>query len=184
MGNTSAALGPLELVGGIWVVGDSRRPGGTWLEFRAEGLYRQRSAGDGELIPWPRIMLGVGVYIGRGYPRTGQYTLAGMLGNLPGPFRGHGGGHLDMTLRHPYEDRKLTFDRHTRAYRLLDTFLLEELLSQIVAANEAHRLGDPDLLGQVVGRLTSLSPWMTRRRLSEAVAEAWRGSHGPLGSRP
>ncbi|WP_405426649.1 hypothetical protein [Streptomyces erythrochromogenes] len=107
-----------------------------------------------------------------------------MLGNLPGPFRRHGGGHLDMTLRHPYEDRKLTFDRHARAYRLLDTFLLQELLSQIVAANEAHRLGDPDLLGQVVGRLTSLSPWLTRRRLSEVVAEAWRGSHGPLGSRP
>ncbi|MFE2478762.1 hypothetical protein [Streptomyces sp. NPDC059389] len=183
MGNTSAALGPLELVGGIWVVGDSRRPGGTWLEFRAEGLYRQ-SAGGGELIPWPRIMLGVGVYIGRGYPRTGQYTLAGMLGNLPGPFRGRGGGHLDMTLRDPYEDRKLTFDRHARAYRLLDTFLLEELLSHVVAADEAHRLGDPDLLGQVVDRLTSLSARMTRRRLSEAVAEAWRGSDGPSGGRP
>ncbi|MET9319441.1 hypothetical protein ABZX75_04480 [Streptomyces sp. NPDC003038] len=80
-----------------------------------------------------------------------------------------------MTLRHPYEDRKLTFDRHARAYRLLDTFLLEEVLSQVVAADEAHRLGDRDWLRHVVARLALLSPWLTRRRLSEAVEEAWRG---------
>ncbi|MFE9804833.1 hypothetical protein ACFYP6_39620 [Streptomyces goshikiensis] len=98
-----------------------------------------------------------------------------MLGNQPGPFQRRGGGHLDMTLRHPYEDRKLTFDRHPRAYPLLDTFLLEELLSQVVAADEAPRLGDPDELTRVVGRLAQASPRMTRRRLSAAVEEAWRG---------
>ncbi|MFG2410551.1 hypothetical protein [Streptomyces goshikiensis] len=175
MVDTRTALGPLERAGDVWVVGDSGRSGGSWLEFRAEGLYRQASDGDGELIPWSRIMLGISVYVGRGHPRTGQYTLAGMLGNLPGPFRGRGGGHLDMTLRHPYEDRKLTFDRHARAYPLLDTFLLEELLSQVVAADETPRLGDPDWLTRAVGRLAQLSPRMTRRRLSAAVEEAWRG---------
>lgn len=175
MGDTHTALGPLELIDEHWVVGDSRRPGGSWLEFRVEGLYRQGHDGEGELIPWSRIMLGVRVYIGRGYPTHGQYSLLGMVGNLPGPFRGRGAGHLDMTLRHPYEDRKLTFDRHARAYRLLDTFLLEEVLSQVVAADEAHRLGDRDWLRHVVARLALLSPWLTRRRLSEAVEEAWRG---------
>jgi hypothetical protein len=175
MVETRTALGPLERAGDVWVVGDSGRSGGSWLEFRAEGLYRQAPDGDGESIPWSRIMLGISVCIGRGQPRTGQYTLAGMLGNLPGPFRGRGGGHLDMTLRHPYEDRKLTFGRHARAYPLLDTFLLEELLSQVVAADEAHRLGDPAWLTRVVGRLAPPSPRMTRRRLSEAVEEALRG---------
>lgn len=175
MVETRTALGPLERSGDVWVVGDSGRSGGSWLEFRAEGLYWQAHDGDGESIPWSRIMLGISVYIGRGYPRTGQYTLAGMLGNLPGPFQGRGGGHLDMTLRHPYEDRRLTFDRHARAYPLLDTFLLEELLSQVVAADEAPRLGDPDWLAQVLGRLAPLSPRLTRRRLSEAVEAARRG---------
>ncbi|MFJ9341925.1 hypothetical protein ACIRP0_21875 [Streptomyces sp. NPDC101733] len=80
-----------------------------------------------------------------------------------------------MTLRHPYEDRQLIFDRPPRAYRLTYTFLLEELLSQLVAADEAHRLGDRDWLRRVVGRLTPLSPWLTRRRLGEAVEEARRG---------
>ncbi|WP_405982407.1 hypothetical protein [Streptomyces sp. NBC_00158] len=120
-------------------------------------------------------MLGISVYIGRGYPRSGQYTLAGMLGNLPGPFQRRGGGHLDMTVRHPYEDRRLTFDRHARAYPLLDTFLLGELLSQVVAADETPRLGDPDWLARVVGRLAQPSLRMTRRRLSATVEEAWRG---------
>ncbi|GGS92079.1 MULTISPECIES: hypothetical protein [Streptomyces] len=174
MADARTALGPLERVEDLWVVGDSRRVGGSWLEFRTEGLYRQAPEG-GELIPWFRIMLGVGVYLGRGYPRSGQYTMAGMLGNMPGPFRGHGGGHLDMTLRHPYEDRKLTFHRHARAYRIIDTFLLEQLLSQLVTANEAHRLGDPDWLSRVVARLTPLSPWLTRSRLTRAVEEAWQG---------
>ncbi|APU39118.1 hypothetical protein [Streptomyces sp. TN58] len=174
MGDVHTALGPLELVEGVWVIGDSRRPGGSWIEFREEGLlHRQARRGESELIPWSRIMLGMAVYVGRGYPRSGQYTLAGMLGNMPGPFRGHGGGHLDMTVRHPYEDRRLAFDRPARPYRLLDTFVLEQLLSQVVAAGEAHRLGDPDWLRTVVGRLESLNARMTRSRLCAAVGEAW-----------
>ncbi|NXY96633.1 hypothetical protein HYE82_20030 [Streptomyces sp. BR123] len=175
MGDSRTALGPLELVEGIWVVGDSGRPGGSWLEFREEGMYRRARDGDGELIPWSRIMLGIAVYVGRGYPSHGQYTVAGLLGNVPGPLRAHGRGHLDVTLRHPYGDHKLTFDRHPRAYRVGETFLLEELLSQVVAAKEAHRLGDPDWLGRAVGRLEPLGPWLTRRNINEAVKEACWG---------
>ncbi|WP_281179470.1 hypothetical protein [Streptomyces megasporus] len=33
----STSLGPLELVDGRWVVGDARRPDGSWVEFRPEG---------------------------------------------------------------------------------------------------------------------------------------------------
>ncbi|WP_162793378.1 hypothetical protein [Streptomyces globosus] len=79
-----------------------------------------------------------------------------------------------MTLRHPYEDRKLTFTRHAHAYRIIDTFLLASLLSQLVEAGEAHRLGDPEWLSRVVGRLTPLSPWLTRNRLTQAVEQAWQ----------
>ncbi|MGW7103856.1 hypothetical protein [Streptomyces sp. NPDC054838] len=174
MADTRTALGPLERVDGTWAIGDRSRPGGSWIEFRAEGLYRHGRGGDGESIPWSRIMLGVGVVIGRGHPNHGQYSLLGMLGNLRGPFSGRGGGHIDMTLRHPYENRELTFVRHARAYRLFDTVLLQEMLSQVVAADEAQRLGDPDWVEHLVGRLELLTPWPKGSRLSEAVEGAWR----------
>lgn len=154
-----ASLGPLERVDGRWGVGDAVRPGRTWVEFREDGLYRHTGAPEGELVPWPRIMLGVGVTIGRGYPsKGGDFTILGLLAGVRG-FRGRGTGHLDMTLRHPYEDQRLDFHRHPRWYRLLEVSLLQELLGQTVAAKEAPRLADTEWLDRVVERLASTSTW-------------------------
>ncbi|MFE7046512.1 hypothetical protein ACFU9X_46275 [Streptomyces atratus] len=62
--------------------------------------------------------------VGRGCPaRGGNFTLLGLLGGLPG-FKGRGGGHLDMTLRHPYEDRRVDFHRHRRWCRVFEILLL------------------------------------------------------------
>ncbi|MFH8405901.1 hypothetical protein ACH4FX_14150 [Streptomyces sp. NPDC018019] len=48
----SASLGPLERIDGHWVVGDCFRPGGLWLEFRADGMYQHaRTPADELLIP-------------------------------------------------------------------------------------------------------------------------------------
>ncbi|GGT57057.1 hypothetical protein P6B95_01195 [Streptomyces atratus] len=55
----------------------------------------------------------------------GNFTLLGLLGGLPG-FKGRGGGHLDMTLRHPYEDRRVDFHRHRRWCRVFEILLLAE----------------------------------------------------------
>ncbi|MFI1801114.1 hypothetical protein ACH427_27685 [Streptomyces sp. NPDC020379] len=165
-------LGPLELIDGRCLVGDSRHPGGSWVEFRTQGLHRHVPDAEGELIPWARIMLGIGVIVGRGYPaKGGKFTMLGLLGGLPG-LKGRGGGHLDMTLRHPYEDWSVRFDRHAHWYRLFDVTLLEELLRQTVAAGEAHRLADADWLGRVVVRLTALKPWPKGQTLEGAVAQA------------
>ncbi|WKK25749.1 hypothetical protein QZH56_09225 [Streptomyces olivoreticuli] len=171
MSGVGITLGPLELIDGRCVVGDSRRPDGSWVEFRAEGLYRHAPGSEGELVPWSRIMLGMRVIVGRGHPaKGGNFTMPGLLGGLPG-FKGRGGGHLDMTLRHPYEDWSARFDRHTHGYRLFDVTLLEELLRQTVAAGEAHRLADADWLGRVVVRLTAPRSWV-RTKLADVVEQA------------
>ncbi|MCQ8771600.1 hypothetical protein [Streptomyces telluris] len=87
MSDTDTVLGPLELIDGRWVVGDSRRPGGSWVEFRAEGLHQHAPASEGELIPWSRIMLGMGVTLGRGHPSRGNFTMLGLLGGRPAESR-------------------------------------------------------------------------------------------------
>ncbi|WP_455410066.1 hypothetical protein [Streptomyces hiroshimensis] len=150
------------------------------MEFRAEGLYQHAPASDGELIPWSRIMLGMGVTVGRGYPSKGNFTLLGMLGGLP-VLKGRGGGHLLMTLRHPYEDRMVYFDRHPRWYGPTEVALLEELLRQTVTAGEAHRLADVDWLRRVVTRLSPSSPWTTTGGTQKAVMQA-RQAEEPSGA--
>ncbi len=181
MSGMGTTLGPLELIDGRCLVGDSRRPGGSWVEFRADGLYRHAPGSEGELVPWSRIMLGMGVIIGRGHPaKGGNSTMLGLLGGLPGWFRGRGGGHLDMTLRHPYEDWSARFDRHPHWYRPLDVALLEELLRQTVAAGEAHRLADTNWLGGMVVRLTAPRSW-GRTTLAEVVAQAWQAEGASAG---
>ncbi|MGW5861863.1 hypothetical protein ACWFRJ_06770 [Streptomyces sp. NPDC055239] len=180
MSGVNPALGPLELVDGRWVMGDALRPGGTWVEFRTDGLYRHSGTPEGELIPWSRVMLGMGVTIGGGYPsKGGNFTLPGLLCGLPW-FRGRGTGHLDMTLRHPYEDWRIDFHRHPRWYRMLDVAVLEQLLTQTVAAHEAERLGDADWLGRVIGRLAApTTSWS--RSIQKTVQEA-RQAEEPTGA--
>ncbi|MET9416172.1 hypothetical protein ABZY03_18705 [Streptomyces klenkii] len=96
--------------------------------------------------------------------------MLGLLGGLPG-FKGRGGGHLFMTLRHPYEDRSVHFDRHPRWYTSTEVVLLDELLTQTVAAGEVHRLADVDWLGRMVARLAPLTP-RTYGGMRKAVPQA------------
>ncbi|WP_234366288.1 hypothetical protein [Streptomyces albireticuli] len=172
MTDLSASLGPLERVDSRWVVGDCR-PGGTWVEFRADGLYQHARNSEGELIPWSRVMLATRVTLGAKYPRD-SYGGWALLDGLPGPWRGRGRGYLHLTLRHPYEDRLAAFDRHPRRYRSIEFLLLEELLTQAADAGEAHRLGDPDWLGRAVERLARQRP-KTIRGIRQAVTEARQG---------
>ncbi|MFJ6560720.1 hypothetical protein ACIQMV_12685 [Streptomyces sp. NPDC091412] len=167
----STSLGPLELTDGRWVVGDPSGPKGYWVELRADGLYQHEPDSEGQLIPWPRVMLGMLFTLGAKYPARGNYSPMGMLGGLPGPWRGRGSGYLHMTLRHPYEDWVARFDRHPRFYGGTELVLFEELLRQTVQAGEAHLFGDPAWLGSVTGQLALQRPW-SARAIREAVAEA------------
>ncbi|MFF9077887.1 hypothetical protein ACF1FX_35395 [Streptomyces sp. NPDC014646] len=115
MSDVGLSLGPLERVNDRWVVGDSRRPGGTWLEFRSGGLYQHEPNSEGKLIPWQRITLVTQFTLGAKYPKY-SYSPMALLGGLPGPWKGRGPGYLHMTLRHPYENEVVRFDRHPHWY--------------------------------------------------------------------
>ncbi|MFB0616222.1 hypothetical protein [Streptomyces sp. AGS-58] len=169
MGDARTTLGPLELCDGRWVVGD---PGKRhWLEFRTDGLYQHEPGSEGQLIPWPRIMLGMNLTMGSEFPARGSNGFGGILGGLPGPWRGHGSGYLHMTLRHPYENRIVRFDRHPRPYPGSHLVFLQTLTTRVIDTGQTHLLGDPEWLGRVVARLAPQRPrgW---RGMREAVARA------------
>ncbi|WP_445524464.1 hypothetical protein [Streptomyces cyslabdanicus] len=177
--DTRTSLGPLELTDGRWVMGDPRsRPGSHWVELRADGLYQHEPNSEEQLIPWSRIMPGILFTLGAKYPTRGNYSPMGMLGGLPGPWRGRGSGYLHMTLRHPYENWVARFSRHPRFYGGTELVLFEELLTQTSEAGEMHLFGDPAWLGSVVGRLALQRPW-SPRAIREAVAEARQAGQRP-----
>ncbi|MDF6044225.1 hypothetical protein LRD69_19195 [Streptomyces sp. JH14] len=162
-------LGPLELAGGHWGVGDATRPDTHWVEFRPDGLYQCEPASEGPLIPWSRIMTGVWITWGKHSWNTnsrGKYTLKGMVA-------GRDGGWMHMTLRHPYEDYQLRFDQHARPYRAVDALRLEFLLRQLIDEGKPYLLGDPEWVGRAVAYLAGgKNSWITQRGLRRVAAEA------------
>ncbi|MGC0420941.1 hypothetical protein [Embleya sp. AB8] len=155
MSERGMRYGPLEQVDGRWVMGDTQT-GDAWLEFRTDGLYQHVRGWEGQLIPWPRIM-GANIKIGGSLSRA-RVTPTGLLCGLPGPWRGHGGGRLDLTLRNPYGPYPARFERHPSWYRLVEVDLACMLVSETMEAGEGSRLGDPEWLSRAVGVLA------TRRR--------------------
>lgn len=174
MADTVRSLGPLVRVDGRWIIGDPGRPGGgAWVEFREEGMCAHARDSSTELIPWARIMLGMGVVVGGKFPARGeQVTLLGMLAGLRGPLKGRRGGYLHMTVRHPYEDRQIFFDRHPHWYPVADVVFLEALLSDLVAEGEIHRLADMAWLDRAIAGLPPLKVMTTGSALQELVARA------------
>jgi hypothetical protein len=162
-------LGPLELADGHWGVGDATRPDAHWVEFSPDGLYQHEPDSEGRLIPWSRIMTGIWITWGKHSWNTnsrGMYTLRGMVA-------GRDGGWMHMTLRHPYEDHQLRFDRHARPYRAVDALRLEYLLRQLIDEGKPHLLGDPEWVGQAVAYLAGgKGSWITHRALRRVAAEA------------
>ncbi|MFL4949179.1 hypothetical protein ACJ6WE_17855 [Streptomyces sp. MMS24-I31] len=172
MMDTSTPLGPLELLDGRWVMGDTGK--GHWVEFRRDGLYQHEPDSEGQLIPWPRIMLGMNLTMGSKYPARGSNGFGGLLGGLPGPWRGRGSGYLHMTLRDPYENWIARFDRHPRSYPGAHLVFLQTLTMQVIDAGQAHLLGDPEWLGRVVARLAPQRPrgWRGMREAVTGAVEA------------
>ncbi|MFD6189329.1 hypothetical protein [Streptomyces sp. NPDC060275] len=169
MGEDGASLGPLEPTDGRWGVGDATRPGTHWVEFRPEGLYQHEPDPEGRLVPWSRVMNGIGITWGKRPWSTnsrGLYTLRGMVA-------ARDGGWLHMTLRHPYEDHRLRFDQHTRPYRAVDALRLEALLRQLADDQKLQLLGDPEWVGRAAAYLAGgENRRITSRALRQAVAEA------------
>ncbi|MFH8405900.1 hypothetical protein ACH4FX_14145 [Streptomyces sp. NPDC018019] len=122
-------------------------------------------------------MLGLGFTLGGKYPHRSNVSILGMLGGLPGPWKGIGRGYLHMTLRHPYEDWQAVFDRHPRRYTLTELTLFQALLGHVGAAKEFHRFGDAEWLGRAVDRLTRQRP-RTTRALRQVMTELLEAADG------
>ncbi|MEU2793199.1 hypothetical protein [Streptomyces sp. NPDC007100] len=167
------SLGPLEWSGDRWTVGDYSRPYGDWLVFRADGLY-QRTRTEELLIPWSRIMLGPRFTLGEKHPKSGNYGPMAMLGGLPGPWKGIGRGYLHMTLRHPYEDRVVAFNRHPRWYDMTELALFGALLAHTGHAKKVHKFGDADWVGHAIGQLLRQRPRKLREieRVMDEILQA------------
>ncbi|MBB5927241.1 hypothetical protein [Streptomyces echinatus] len=171
-----ASLGPLELTRGRWGIGDATRPDTHWVEFRPDGLHQREPDSEGRLIPWSGIMSGIWLTWGKTSGNTdsrGMYTLKGTVA-------GREGGWMHMTLRRPYEDCRLRFDRHARPYRAVDALRLEYLLRQLIDEGRPHLLGSPEWVGRAVAHLAGgKNSWITQRALRQATAEALEAA-GPV----
>ncbi|MCX5265793.1 hypothetical protein OOT09_17905 [Streptomyces sp. NBC_00199] len=169
MVDDGTSLGPLERANGHWVVGNATRANGRWVEFRPDGLFQREPDSAGRLIPWSRIMSGIRITWGKhswNINDKGIYTLKGTVA-------GRNGGWMHMTLRHPFEDDRMRFDRHARPYRAVDALRLEYLLGQLVADGTPYLLSDPDWVGRAVAYLAGgKNLWLTAPSLRRATAEA------------
>ncbi|MGQ4486483.1 hypothetical protein LRE75_36780 [Streptomyces sp. 372A] len=169
------SLGPLELADGRWGIGDAARTGGHGVELRPDGFHQHEPDGEGQLVPWARVMTGIRLTWGKRPQDTasrGKYTLKGMVADRDG-------GWLHMTLRDPYEDHQLRFDQHTRPYRAVDVLRLEALLRRLTDEGRPHLLGDPEWVGRAVAALAGgKNRWVTDGSLEQAVTEALEAAGG------
>ncbi|CAM3887393.1 hypothetical protein [Nocardiopsis rhodophaea] len=137
-------LGPLELVGGRWTIGDPYRKEGSCLVLTSDGMEHHKLAVEGPVavVPWSRIVDGPEV---KATPRAWLATrTAGVLIEsfaTRGPIAGPRACSVHAYLRHPYEDVWLNYTHHERRYPYLDTCLLDLLLKKTTEAKAAHRLG-------------------------------------------
>ncbi|MFB8080542.1 MULTISPECIES: hypothetical protein [unclassified Streptomyces] len=162
-------LGPLELVGDRWVIGDPEREGGVHLVLTAEGLeHRENGTPEPlELLPWSRVMqLDI-----RAASRSWMATRSANVLMWVTQSRADMGRYacsVHALVRHPYDDWRARYSHHERAYRAAPTYLLQLLLEAVSDAKLVHRLGDAEWLGAVIEQVADL-PF--RRSSAQRVRE-------------
>ncbi|MFB7833196.1 MULTISPECIES: hypothetical protein [unclassified Streptomyces] len=162
-------LGPLELVGDRWVIGDPEREGGVHLVLTAEGLeHRENGTPEPlELLPWSRVMqLDI-----RAASRSWMATRSANVLMWITQSRADMGRYacsVHALVRHPYDDWRARYSHHERVYRAAPTYLLQLLLEAVSDAKLVHRLGDAEWLGAVIEQVADL-PF--RRSSAQRVRE-------------
>ncbi|MFG2486637.1 hypothetical protein ACGFSI_28270 [Streptomyces virginiae] len=150
----SEFLGPLELVGDRWIVGDPDRKRRSCLVLTAEGMeHRKDGAPEPRaVIPWGRFMwVGMNATT-RAWMATRTAGVLTLGGGQP-DFGGRSACSVSATVRHPYEDWSVNFTHHERPYTSSHLFLVDQLFRQVSDVNALHRLGDPKWLGAAVAEL-------------------------------
>ncbi|MFE9440450.1 hypothetical protein ACFYO2_15815 [Streptomyces sp. NPDC006602] len=150
-------LGPLELVGDRWVIGDPKRKDGSCVVLTAGGLEHHKRG-----VPEPLAVVPWGKFVSVGVRATHwawQATrTAGVLDGLGGSHMGAGrsGCSVSGLLRHPYEGWSVNYTHHERLYTAAHVTVVADLFKKMSDAKALRRLGDPEWLGAAVDRLAPL----------------------------
>jgi hypothetical protein len=156
----TAYLGPLELVGDRWIIGDPKREGGSCLVLTAGGMEHHEPGAPEPLavVPWSKF---VELSIRATYQAWHATRTMGVLGVLGGGHMetGRGGCSVGGLLRHPYEPWSVNYTHHERPYTGMHVHVVQALFRRTSEARALHRLGDPEWLGAAVTRLAPLSSW-------------------------
>ncbi|MEU9167212.1 hypothetical protein AB0D34_05380 [Streptomyces sp. NPDC048420] len=169
----SQLLGPLELVGDRWVIGDPKRDEGSCVVLTRDGMeHHEREASEPvSAVPWARVV-SVGV---SGSTRTWHTTRTmGVLNAL-------GGSHMEAGpkactvgayVRHPYEGWSVVYTHHERPYDYMQLYLLSDLFRKVSEAKAVRLLGDPDWMATVVAKLAAIPKWtfLPGRRVTALLA--------------
>ncbi|MYY08635.1 hypothetical protein GT204_06880 [Streptomyces sp. SID4919] len=164
-------LGPLELVGNRWVIGDPERNEGSCLVLAAEGIehHMRGEAGPRDVVPWNSLH---SVQL----RATMKPWMASRTG---GVIVAAGGGCMDggrdscslSGIRDRYRPWSVNYTHHERAYTSMHMALVIALVGMTSTAKALHRLGDPEWLSAVVSRLAPTPRWtpLPVRRVSEII---------------
>ncbi|MFE5909959.1 hypothetical protein ACFQ6B_12900 [Streptomyces wedmorensis] len=166
-------LGPLELVGDRWVIGDPERAGGMCLVLTAEGMEHRANgtAEPLELLPWSRVMeLGIRTTY-RAWMATRGGTALVWATQSDAIDMGRYACSVHALVRHPYDDWYALYSHHERRYTGVQIYLVIELFQAVSEAKLTHRLGDAEWLGAVVEQVAPL-PYRRSsvRRIREIIA--------------
>ncbi|MGX1914668.1 hypothetical protein ACWIID_38470 [Streptomyces phaeochromogenes] len=152
-------LGPLELIGDRWVIGDPTRKDGLSIVLTPEGLEHCRRGEAAPLlaIEWPQF---VELKARAAYRRWQATPGGGFVGAFgPAADMGRDGCSLHGILRHPYEPWLARYTHHERVYTGGHVITLKALFDQLTEAKALDRLGDPEWLGTAVAKLSSYGSW-------------------------
>ncbi|MFD7261102.1 hypothetical protein [Streptomyces sp. NPDC059874] len=155
-------LGPLEWVGGRWVIGDSTRESGLSIALTPEGLEHRRRGETAPLVTveWGQfVTLGVNV----AYRNWQTSRAAGFVAAFRNVDWGRDGCSLQGNLLHPYEHWSARYTHHARRYGAGHVIVLQALFDQLSDARALDRLGDPEWLGAAVTELSSYTSWYAPR---------------------
>ncbi|CAL9332733.1 hypothetical protein [Streptomyces sp. enrichment culture] len=152
-------LGPLELIGDRWVIGDPAREDGLSIVLTPEGLehHRRGQAEPLAATEWSRFLE---LKVRAAYRRWHVTRFGGFVGGFaPGADMGRDGCSLRGIVRDPYELWSVRYTRHERAYTGGHVIVLKALFDQLTEAKALDRLGDPEWLGAAVAKLSSYTSW-------------------------
>ncbi|WP_329390119.1 hypothetical protein OG625_38255 [Streptomyces sp. NBC_01351] len=152
-------LGPLELIGDRWVIGDPTRRDGLSIVLTPEGLEHRRREEAAPLLAmeWAQF---VELQVRAAYRRWHVTRFGGVAGGFaPGADMGRDGCSLQGIVRHPYEPWSVRYTQHERGYTGGHVIVLKALFDQLTEAKALDRLGDPEWLGAAVAKLSSYTSW-------------------------